>query len=130
MKIIKQKYITEQDCLNNPNSLYIFGDNALRKGKAGQAQIRDCENSFGIITKRYPSNYDESFLTDCMRDALIVKNDLNNLEKILESKQYDTLVIPEDGLGTGLAKLPEKAPTIFGYLVARLDEIIEKFKDK
>jgi hypothetical protein len=127
MQIIKQKYITESDCLNNPNSLYLFDDNVLRKGKEEQAQIRDCDNSFGIITKRFPSNYENSFLSDCTKDAFLLKNDLINLIKILDSKQYSILVIPEDGLGMGLAKLPEKAPVLFDYLTKTIEKIIEDY---
>lgn len=39
----------------NKHKIYVFGDNMKRYGKGGQAVIRDCPNSFGIPTKRYPS---------------------------------------------------------------------------
>ena len=38
----------------NRNKLFVFGDNCLRKGKAGQAIIRDQPNSAGIATKVLP----------------------------------------------------------------------------
>ena len=43
------------DLLNKyPHVIFVFGDNMIRKGKGGQAIISDCQNSFGISTKRYP----------------------------------------------------------------------------
>jgi hypothetical protein len=34
-----------------------------------------------------------------------------------------TVVIPEDGLGTGLAQLPQRAPKTYGYLRRALDAL-------
>ena len=50
-----QKIFSVEDCNNNPNKIYIFGDNLCGVGKGGQAIIRDCVNVFGIPTKRTPS---------------------------------------------------------------------------
>ena len=33
-----------------------------------------------------------------------------------ESSNYDALIFPKDGLGTGLAELPKRAPKTYKYL--------------
>jgi len=90
---------------------FVFSDNEQRTGTGGQAIIRECHNTFGVATKRKPSNQPESFMTDCSKDLLTVQYDLAQLLEIYYSGK--TLVFPAAGLGTGLAQLPERAPTIF-----------------
>ena len=36
-----QKIFSVEDCNNNPNKIYIFGDNLCGVGKGGQAIIRE-----------------------------------------------------------------------------------------
>ena len=55
MKITK-KYLQE-----NPNHIFVFGDNFLKRGKAGGAEFRDEPNTYGFLTKKYPNNNDDSF---------------------------------------------------------------------
>ena len=70
----------------NPNWLFVFGDNALRYGKGGQAVIRDEPNAFGIVTKLKPSNSNDSYMTDknCYRDnTMAISKDLRWIIKHL-----------------------------------------------
>ena len=55
--------ITEEFLKDNPNCIFVFGDNLLRKGYGGAAKLRDCINSYGFITKKYPNNFNSSFYT-------------------------------------------------------------------
>jgi len=55
-KVISKEYLQE-----HPNVIFIFGDNVVRKGKKGGAAFRDEPNSYGFITKRYPSYNDDAF---------------------------------------------------------------------
>lgn len=41
--------------------------------------------------------------------------------------KYNTLIIPKDGFGTGLAKLPKKAPKTFKYLNKKIKALIRIF---
>ena len=97
-------------CRANKNKLYVFGDNLLGKGRAGQAEIRGEPNAFGIPTKVYPSMKNGSFMSDCPEHEEAVKTRLRELYKLQESY---VIVFPSQGLGTGLAKLEEHAPKIF-----------------
>ena len=44
--------------------------------------------------------------------------------------KYTTLIIPKDGFGTGLAKLPEKAPKTFKYLEKKVKTLVRLFNTK
>ena len=59
------KVITRDKIKENPDVLYLFGDNLLRKGLGGQAkEMRGEPNTLGIVSKKYPSNDISSFYTD------------------------------------------------------------------
>jgi hypothetical protein len=110
---------TNNDVKNNPNKIYVFGDNTQRRGRGGQAQIRNNENAFGIATKLEPNNSATAFMSD---------NDLQSNKNVIDSDitkikaDGRALVFPKDGFGTGLAKLKEKAPQTYAYLKQRLQE--------
>jgi len=53
--------ITKSYLRNNPNHIFVFGDNLKRKGYGGAAKLRDESNTYGFITKKAPNNNDESF---------------------------------------------------------------------
>ena len=53
--------ITKKFLQENPNVIFVFGDNLLRKGKGGAAKLRDEPNTYGFITKKAPNNQDSSF---------------------------------------------------------------------
>ena len=53
--------ITREYLRANPNSVFVFGDNLIRKGRGGAAILRDEPNTYGFITKKYPNNLDSSF---------------------------------------------------------------------
>lgn len=108
-KIIIKKWITRDDLRNNPDKVYLFGDNLMRKGMGGQAkEMRDEPNAVGIATKMSPYSY----MTDETYD-FNVSSFQTDFNKIPEDKD---IVIPADGLGTGLAMLDKMAPKSFEYL--------------
>lgn len=119
---------TELDVMKRPKWLFLFGDNVVSSGKRGQAVIRDCSNSFGIVTKKYPSLKDDAFLNDdeLVQNQMIINICINSLYEIIKSKKYDVLVVPENGFGTGLAKLPSKAPKTFDYLKHQLNSLFDE----
>ncbi|RLC45641.1 MAG: hypothetical protein DRH57_07590 [Candidatus Cloacimonadota bacterium] len=120
---IQKEWFSLEQCLENPNKLYVFGDNMIRRGKGGQASIREAANSIGLATKRLPSMSVASFFSDKEDEYCIVEEDI---EKILSEMQkdlrYDTLVLPFDGLGTGLSQMPEKSPELFEHMVTIIED--------
>jgi len=118
-KIQKVKRYSIDLAKSNPNHLYIFGDNLTGMGRSGQAVIRYCKNAHGIPTKKLPSQYDNSYFTDDEYEINImwIKDAIDNIAY----DEYDCIVFPEDGLGTGLAELPIRAPKTYEFLVNYLN---------
>ena len=54
--IVTKKFLNQ-----NPNAVFIFGDNRRRLGYGGAASLRDHPQTYGFITKKNPDNMDESF---------------------------------------------------------------------
>lgn len=120
--IIRQKLITRDDARSNQDRIYLFGDNLEGKGLAGQAAaLRGEPNAVGIPTKKKPSNTRDAFFSD----EEFEQNKKAIDEAIQLIPKGKTIVIPVDGLGTGRALLPQKAPKTFAYLqeaLARLEK--------
>jgi hypothetical protein len=118
-RVLRPLRVTREAVRANPDMLYAFGDNMSRKGMGGQAgAMRGEPNAVGVPTKWAP----------CMRESCFFHNeDLANPEVIgaidaafgqlrAALKRGRHIVIPADGLGTGLAALPKHAPAIHAYI--------------
>ena len=57
----KNFIVTKQFLDENPNAVFVFGDNLRRVGYGGAAALRDHPQTYGFITKKNPDNMDESF---------------------------------------------------------------------
>lgn len=139
MLVIKQRWIFRQDLVNNRNVLYLFGDNTQRTGLGGQAaEMRDEPNAFGIATKFFPYNTINSFFyDDDPKCKEIIDDDFRKLENLLYPKDqfnypilgaehpyaYDAIVIPMDGIGTGLSNMQATAPKLLEYINQRLEAL-------
>jgi hypothetical protein len=125
MKVIKIKFITRGYVQQHRNALFVFGDNLAGFGLAGQAQaMRGEVNAIGIATKIYPLNRDVDYFDD-NRDWNTISLYYNALFKRIEylSRQFEFIVVPEDGLGTGYSKMQEKCPRLLVYLNEKLKEL-------
>ncbi len=103
----------------NPDKVYLFGDNLEGKGKGGQAVVRDEPNAIGIPTKKAPRRDAGAYFNDA--DLQANKDAID--EAFNKIPDEATVVIPKDGLGTGLADLANKAPKTFKYLQEKLAEL-------
>lgn len=109
----------------NPHLLFVFGDNCKRYGKGGQAIIRDEPNTLGICTKYSPTRDPEAYFRDTQEELEIVKNDFKRLRREMESGKYSGVVIPLDGIGTGLAELSTRAPKVLDYINNLINDLFE-----
>ena len=112
IEICTEKY-TSKLLYENQEKIFVFGDNMARKGKGGQAVIRDCPNAFGIATKRYPSMNEDAFFSDQPDEFDVVMNDLRQLYKLSKSH---TIVFPVGGIGTGLAQMEKRSFAIWSKM--------------
>lgn len=110
---------------NDPHTLYVFGDNMQRRGRGGQAIIRDLPNAFGIPTKNAPSYSPSSYFTDADLPRILPILDECFAELADHLDSGGDVVWPEDGIGTGLAELPQRAPAIHRAILARLKDMLD-----
>lgn len=117
------------DVQSRKDHLFLFGDNDIQKGLGGQAIIRNQSNSHGIPTKRYPNHNYYSYYHDKDYAIHIEKIDKAFDEAISKfiNGDYEYIVIPEDGLGTGLAHMKYYSPRLFSHINHRLRLLIDTF---
>ena len=115
--ILFKKFITREFIKLHSDWYFVFGDNDQRKGHGGRAQeMRGEHNSIGIRVKKAPGIDLDCYYTD---DEYYL-----NLGKITEDFGYvvaslklnKNVVIPKDGIGTGLARLSEFAPKTLKFI--------------
>lgn len=108
----------------DPDTLYVFGDNLERRGQGGQAVIRGLPNAVGVPTKRRPSMDEDAFFADA---------DLREVQPLIDAAfarlhrhlaHGGTIAWPADGVGTGRARLTERAPTIARYIALRVRALL------
>lgn len=121
MKRYTREYIQEND-----EDYFIFGDNYARTGLGGQAgAARGEPNAIGIRTKISPDYGEGAFMTDenFYIHAMDIMHDFAPV--IYHLEMGSVVVWPEDGIGTGLASLPEYAPNILKLI----ELVIESLKN-
>jgi hypothetical protein len=111
-----RELITRRMVQAEPDTLFVFGDNLLRIGYGGQAKVmRDEPNAVGIVTKLKPSMSTDAFFNNSACHLLIWR--AANQVAFTHLLQYPDLIVwPRDGIGTGRAQLPTRAPKIWQEL--------------
>lgn len=124
MPVVFQKIIDRQDLVRNRNVLYVFGDNMLRKGYGGQARaMRGESNAVGVATKLSPGAYFGDDPLEVQAQCRMIDEDMKRLfDKV---KRGGVVVWPADGIGTGLAEMPTRAPRTFHYLNQKLAALLK-----
>lgn len=134
MFIVRQKMIYREDLQANPRMLYIFGDNLQRIGYGGQAaEMRGEPNAFGIATKRTCGHLPQDYFYDTEGDVkAVLRSEFARLEETLKEElevdkpdyfKYIGVVIPLDGIGTGLSRMPEFAPKMLAFIEKRFEQL-------
>jgi hypothetical protein len=130
-KLIRLDEFTWSYADDNPQLLFAFGDNMARKGRGGQAVIRGLSNAIGIPTKWLPTWDAHAFFCDAdwgrydVRESITLPFD--HLDKAITEGR--DVVIAAAGLGTGRARLPQKAPMIFRYIEARIANLATEWPE-
>lgn len=109
--------LTRRAIGENPDTLFVFGDNLARYGMGGQAgECRGMRNAVGVPTKRLPGREPCDYFTDA-DFAEWQAAATPPLQRLAEHLRAGGRVVwPADGIGTGLAQLPERAPRIWASL--------------
>ncbi len=121
MTLEYRKFIIRKHLHDEPEKLFAFGDNIARKGLGGQAAAcRGEPNAVGIPTKWKPSMTPDSFFSDADLEFWL-KESYQDRIRLLDFKGI--IVWPSNGIGTGLACLPIKAPRIYAE-IKQLERIL------
>lgn len=125
-KILYISKFTRKMVRENSSVYFVFGDNLERTGTKGQAIIRGLPNTIGVPTKKSPSMHPRAFFTDSELAAnkLVIDKAFREIKSKLKQGYY--IALPKNGLGTGLAKLEEKAPETNKHLLKRLKQLISQ----
>jgi hypothetical protein len=117
---------SRQDLRDNLNKLFVFGDNFARRGLGGQArEARGEPNAVGIRTKKAPTYEPHDFLTDAEYGANVTAI-LADFAPVFEALARGQVVVwPADGIGTGIAGLPARAPLTLRFI----HTVIESLKE-
>lgn len=85
--------------------------------------MRGEPNAIGVRTKRAPGTNPGDYWSDDRYDECchMIWEDLERARRWVRRGQ--NVVIPEDGLGTGMARLPEKAPRVFRFLTQAISDL-------
>lgn len=121
-RVYVQKWIEREDLRNNPDVFFLFGDNTIRRGMGGQAgAMRGEPNAIGIATKMTPTSESNAFFDDLdlETNCRIIAKDFRKAFQMRDKGHM--IVIPADGLGTGLSELPTRAPKTNEFLEWMLD---------
>ena len=111
MPLIFKDWIVRSDLRNNPDWRFVFGDNVMRTGLGGQArEMRGEPNAIGVVTKWAPNMQPGSFFDNTLACRELVEQDLRLVQQALDAGR--TVVVPTDGIGTGLSRLPKVAPNL------------------
>ena len=119
---VTDEWYTPELVKANPHYLFVFGDNLLEKGHGGQAVIRDLPNTFGIPTKREPNKKDTAYFSDKDEEMHAVIDSISILNFICNSKVFEKIIFPKNGIGTGMSHTKSKSPTIYGVMKKYLEE--------
>ena len=99
MQIKPETTITREFLRDNPNIIFVFGDNEGRVGYGGAAALRDEPNTYGFVTKKDLGEAEPNFTPD-EYISVFVDEALKLRRKIAENQDKMFYI---SRLGAGLA---------------------------
>ena len=131
-RVIRLQRITRTLVQADRETLFVFGDNMQGRGLGGQAEaMRGEPNTIGVPTKWSPERRAAAYFTDDDRLNRDVWHAINEaFVKMRDALSRGcNVVIPADGLGTGLAELPTRAPKLHAMIEAAIASLQEEAAD-
>lgn len=119
MHIDYRIHISRKDVKENPDYIFVFGDNDMRTGLGGLArEVRGEPNAFGIRVKKRPYRDWDAYYSDREYKENINKitEDINKIIDVVNSKENPTIIFPKAGIGTGLADMKKHCPETFNAM--------------
>ena len=119
-------YWTREQVEAQQDKVFLFEDNIEDRTNNNhvptntQAVIRGLPNAIGIDTKKNRGTSENSYFTDADFDTFVAQTE-SAIQQALDSGK--TIVLPENGIGTGAAQLRHRAPKLYNYLQQRLKQL-------
>lgn len=115
---IEYRYaVRRADLKQNPEVLFVFGDNMKGLGYGGQAkEMRGEPNAVGIPTKWKPSTEADAYFTDDDFPLVQPRIDAAFIRVKNHLTRGGRVVLPAAGVGSGRAELHQRAPFILSYI--------------
>lgn len=129
--IIQSDWYTTKQLRDNPDTIFVFGDNHQRQGTGGQAKICRFEpNTIGIVTKWDRFRNHGSYMYDQTYEynVKVINDDMWVMQRALMLRK--TVIWPSDGVGTGLALLSTNAPKTLDFINFRLQQMITLYVEQ
>jgi hypothetical protein len=128
MPVKRIKWISQDLMRAHPEWWFVFGDNEARVGRGGQAAVMRYEpNSIGVVTKRKPERDADAYWSDADAEAHIAAFDADFDQVVERLRAGEVVVIPFDGIGTGMSELPVRAPRVYAHIQARIADVERRF---
>ena len=96
----RTKFITAKQLDDNPDWIFVFGDNLIGKGTGGAARLRYHPQAYGFITKKYPNYNITSYYTP-VEYKPVFAGEMAKLVKLIEENPGKTFIVSK--LGSNLA---------------------------
>lgn len=128
-RVIRLQRITRTLVQADRDTVFVFGDNMLGRGLGGQAAaMRGEPNTIGVPTKWAPERRPAAYFSDDDRLNRDVWHAIQHAFVEMRAALADgrNVVIPSDGLGTGLAELPTRAPKLYAMIEAAIASLQEE----
>ena len=85
--------------------------------------MRGEPNAIGIATKATPTSVTNAYFSDDEFDKWADVIDADFMPAYIHTLKGGIVVVPEDGLGTGLSELPTRAPQLALFVQAWIDAL-------
>jgi hypothetical protein len=115
--------ITARHLRSQPDQIFVYGDNTLRRGKKGASTLRDEPNTYGFITQKYPNNRDGSFYKPDEYDT-VYQEEITKLKKKIEASPTKTFLIAKLG-----SQLANRFKTFEEIIQPRIKEDLKNYKN-
>jgi len=129
-RLIRSTWITRLAVREDRDTIFVYGDNMEGRGLGGQArEMRGEPNTIGVPTKWAPERRASAYFTDddsLNRDVRhAIWEAFDRMRAALDAGR--NVVIPADGIGTGLAELPTRAPKLHAMIEAAIAELEKNY---
>ena len=112
---------TREIASQNPEAIYVYGDNATKQGSIGNSSIRNLNNAFSLVLKKDINKNEESFYPDSELGTFIDAFDAQ-VEQLLNMITDGKEVIFPKELISDLKTFKENSPSVFDYVRAKLKQ--------